>query len=50
MAEDKASNTSELERELEVEHRRGYEKFLRVTAIHIVLIVIVLLGMALFLL
>lgn len=49
MAKDNASTTSELDRELLVEHRKGYEKFLRFVGVNIVLIVILLLGMALFL-
>lgn len=49
MAKDTTASTSELDREMAQERRRGYEKFLKFTVINIVLIVIALIGMALFL-
>ncbi|MEX0921252.1 MAG: aa3-type cytochrome c oxidase subunit IV [Rhodovibrionaceae bacterium] len=49
MAKDTTASTSELDREMAQDRRQGYEKFLKFTGVHIVLIVILLALMALFL-
>ena len=49
MAKDSTSATSDLDREMASDRRHGYEKFLRFTAINIAVIVVILVGMALFL-
>jgi hypothetical protein len=49
MAKDSTAATSELDREMASNRRHGYEKFLRFTAINIAVIVVILIGMALFL-
>lgn len=49
MAKDSTSATSGLDREMANDRRHGYEKFLRFTAVNIAVIVVILVGMALFL-
>ncbi len=49
MAQDSTATTSQLEREMAGDRRRGYVKFIKFTGVSIALIVILLALMALFL-
>lgn len=49
MAKDSTSATSGIDREMASDRRQGYEKFLRFTAVNIAVIIVILVGMALFL-